>query len=83
MRPGVGSTHGVEFGGVWIVIGAKRLAGLTCMIVFDMMAVGETIILVLKNATRVGLGVAAGGLHCIERGGTIKGLLSKLPSKFA
>ena len=43
MRPGDGSTHGVEFGGVWILVEAERLAGLACMIVFDVMAVGETI----------------------------------------
>ena len=45
MRPGVGSAHGVEFGGVWIVIGAGPFACSACVIVFDVMAVGETIVL--------------------------------------
>ena len=74
MRPGVESTHGVEFVGVWIVIGTERLASLARMIAFDVMAVGVVIVLVLKNVALVGLGVAAKGLHHIEHGGAIRGL---------
>ena len=69
MRHGVGSTHGVEFVGGWIVIAAGCLAGLARVIGFGVMAVDVTIVLVLENATRVGLGVTAGVLHCIERRG--------------
>jgi len=79
VRPGVESTHGVEVGGVWIVIGGGRLAGLARMIAFDVMAVGVTIVLVLKNVAWVGLGVAAKGLHHIERGEIIRGLFHAAP----
>ena len=66
MRSGNGPTHGAEFGGVWVVIGAGRLADLARAVVLNVMAVGVTIILILKNATRVGLGVASGVWHCIR-----------------
>ena len=61
MRSGNGPTHGVEFefGGVRVVIEAGRLAGLARVVVLNVMAVSVTMILVLKNATRVGFGVAS------------------------
>ena len=52
MCASVRATHCVEFGGVWIVIGAARLACLAPVIVFDMMAVSVTIVLVLVSAVR-------------------------------
>ena len=43
------------------------------------MAVDVTIILVLKNATRVDLGVAAGVWYCVEQGKAIRSLSHVAP----
>ena len=44
----VGSAHRVEFGGVWVVIGAGHSASLACVVVLDVMAVSVTLVLVFK-----------------------------------
>ena len=77
--PGVGSAHGVEFGGVWIVIGAGRLTSLTCVIVLDVIAVGETMVLVFESAVRCWLGFTAGAGHRVENERAVWCLLRVIP----
>ena len=77
--PGVRSAHGVEFGGVRIVIGAERFTSLACVIVFHVMAVGETIVFVFKSAVRRWLGFTTGVGHHIQNGRAVWCLLHVIP----
>ena len=50
VRPFVGSAQGVEFADVWIMIGSGHRACLVGVVVFNVMVVGESVILVVKIA---------------------------------
>ena len=78
MCAGVRAALCVEFGGVWIVIGAGRLARWAFVIIFDVMAVSETIVLVLVPVVR-GLGFSAGVGHGVACQWTVGLLLHVCP----